>query len=69
MRLGSATILLCIPKASGRNFVLSTDCTTTTTKHNKEVYQLLHPETVMKFLLLVFAFFGLPSVCLSLILK
>jgi hypothetical protein len=69
LRLASATILLCIPKASGRNFVLSTDCTTTTTtKHNKEGYQLLHPETVLKFLL-VFAFFRLPSVYLSLILK
>jgi len=68
LRLGSATILLIIPKASGRNFVLSTDCTTTTTKHNKEGYQLLHTETVLKFLL-VFAFFPLPSVCLSVILK
>ncbi len=69
MRLGSETILLCIPKTSGRNFVLSTDCTTTTiTKHNKEGYQLLHPETVLKFLL-VFAFFRLPSVCLSIFLK
>jgi hypothetical protein len=70
LRLASATILLCIPKASGRNFVLSTDCTTrtTTTKHNKEGYQLLHPETVLKFLI-VFAFFRLPSVSLPLIRK